>query len=109
MTSQLFKDPIPCSILYDFLEKICIKDNASYIFSKAAFKKAEIYDIISDFKEQIKPYYHQSKQYYVERDLNFIRFMTVIKQICSLNNIIVLRKIIYNKSTYEIEYYISII
>jgi hypothetical protein len=109
MTSQLFKETIPMTILYDFLEKICVKDTISnwFVFSKAAFKKAEIYDLITNFKEVIKPYYYISKQYYIDRNLTFIRFTTIIKQICHVNNIEVTSKIVYNKSKYEMEYYIA--
>ena len=107
MTSQLFKENIPMTILYDFLEKICIKDNNLFIFSKSAFKKAEIYDLLTNFKDTVKPYYHISKQYYIDRNLTFIRFTTVIKQICNLNNVEIISKIIYNKSKYEMEYYIA--
>lgn len=110
MTSQLFKENIPIYILYDFLEKICVKDtiNNRFIFSKAAFKKAEIYNLLSNFKEVIKPYYHASKQYYIDRNLTFIRFTTIIKQICHINNNEIISKIVYNKSKYEMEYYIVI-
>jgi hypothetical protein len=109
MTSQLFKENIPMNILYDFLEKICAKDSVNnlFIFSKAAFKKAEIHNLLTNFKEVIKPYYHVSKQYYVDRDLTFIRFTTIIKQICHLNNNEIISKIVYNKSKYEMEYYIA--
>jgi hypothetical protein len=109
MTSQLFKENIRINILYDFLEKICVNDNVNhyYIFSKAAFKKAEIYNLLTNFKQVIKPYYHVSKHYYVDRDLSFIRFTTIIKQICNVNNIKIISKIIYNKSKYEMEYYIA--
>lgn len=108
MTSQLFKENIPMKILYDFLEKICVKDsNNLFIFSKAAFKKAEIHNLLTNFKEVIKPYYHVSKQYYVDRDLTFIRFTTIIKQICHQNNNEIISKIVYNKSKYEMEYYIA--
>jgi hypothetical protein len=109
MTSQLFKENIPMPILYDFLEKICVNDSINhwFIFSKAAFKKAEIYNLLNKFKEAIKPYYHVSKQYYVDRDLTFIRFTTIIKQICHLNNNEIISKIVYNKSKYEMEYYIA--
>ena len=110
MTSQLFKEIIPITLLYEFLEKICVKDgiNNWFIFSKSAFKKAELYNLLNNFKEVIKPYYHISKQYYIDRDLTFIRFTTIIKQICNINNIDVTSKIIYNKSKYEMEYYIAI-
>ena len=104
--SQIFKEHLPINILYDFLEKICIKDNNSFIFSKVSFKKAEIFNLLNKFKHDIKLYYHISKQYYIDRELTFIRFTTIIKQICHLNNIEVITKIIYNKSKYEMEYYI---
>ena len=108
MTSQLFKETIPITILYDFLEKISIKDSINnwFVFSKAAFKKAELYNLLNNFKDTVKPYYHISKQYYIDRNLTFIRFTTVIKQICNVNNIEVTSKIVYNKSKYEMEYYI---
>lgn len=109
MTSQLFKENIPMTVLYDFLEKICNKDSVNnfFIFSKASFKKADLLDLITKFKDTIKPYYRVSKQYYVERDLTFNRFTTIIKQICHLNNNKIISKIVYNKSKYEIEYYID--
>ena len=59
------------------------------------------------FKDTIKPYYRGSKQFYVDRDLTFNRFTTIIKQICHLNNNKIISKIVYNKSKYEIEYYIA--
>lgn len=109
MTSQLFKENIPMNFLYDFLEKICVKNSLNlFVFSKAAFKKAEIYDLITNFKTLIKPYYHISKQYYINRNLTFIRFTTIIKQICNSNNVDITSKIIYNKSKYEMEYYIAV-
>ena len=110
MTSQLFKETIPITILYYFLEKISIKDSINnwFFFSKAAFKKAELYNLLNNFKDTVKPYYHISKQYYIDRNLTFIRFTTVIKQICNVNNIEVTSKIVYNKSKYEMEYYIAI-
>ena len=46
---------------------------------KAAFKKAELYNLLNNFKDTVKPYYHISKQYYIDRNLTFIRFTTVIK------------------------------
>ena len=65
-----------------------------------------IFNLLNKFKHDIKIYYHISKQYYIDRELTFIRFTTIIKQICHLNNIEVITKIIYNKSKYEMEYYI---
>lgn len=107
MNSQLFKTLVPASILFDFLKKICYDPvNNYYIISKIAFKQAEYHNLIEIFAAIIKPYYHLSKQYYVDRKINYSRFTTIIRQLCNLNNISYTSKIIYDKSNYEIQYYI---
>ena len=43
---------------------------------------------------------------YINRKQNYSSFLTVIRQLCRVNNISYTSKIIYNKSSYDIVYYI---
>ena len=107
MKSQIFKSIVPITILFELLEKICVKDDKCYQLCKSAFKAAEYHNLIVGFCERIIEHYHVSKRYYVDRKMNYNKFITVMRQICSINNVSYTSKIVYNKSDYEILYYIS--
>jgi hypothetical protein len=133
--SQLFKIIPENIILFNFLNKICninycnnpenIENNENsensenveniensknsekyYILSKTIFKKAEFNHLINNFISDLKTHYHTSKHYYLERKLTYMNFMTIIRQLCNVNDIKYKTKLIYNNSRYEIEYYI---
>lgn len=104
--SQIFKNIIPMHILYDFLNDICDKTDEYYIFDNNAYKRAILEERIKGFCHSVVNYYHIAKQYYVTRDMNYIKFCTVIRQICKSNSINFTTKILYVKSTYHIPYYI---
>ena len=106
MTTQILKDKIPSNVLYDFCDKNNVFENQDYyVINKASFKKSIFNNSLDEFKEDIKPHYHKSKLYYVERELNYPKFITLLRQICKCNHISYTSKIQYNKSTYDIIYY----
>ena len=106
MNSQIFKNQIPADILFDLLHKICIDNDKFYNLNKTAYKKGEYLQILTNFYQQILPYYYNSKQFYVTRKHTYGSFITIIRQICKINNINYTSKIFYNKSSYDIVYYI---
>jgi len=63
-------------------------------------------NLIEDFIKQCIPYYHLSKRKYLERKLTYNSFITIIRQICNFNKITYTSQIKYDKSTYDIMYYI---
>lgn len=106
--SQTFKNIVDKHILFEFLESICDKTDKYYIFNMASYKRAELNNSIQIFIDNIKPYYHKAKLFYIERQLNYSRLCTIIRQICKSNSIIFSTKIIYSKSKYNIPYYIYV-
>ena len=114
MVSQIIKKDIPTNIIYEFLDKICdnnvnenIIDQKKYFtINKSSFRKAEFHNLIIPFLEVIKQYYHLSKQFYITRKLTYNNFLTIIRQICNFKNISYESKITYQKSNYEVIYYI---
>jgi hypothetical protein len=106
MTSQIFKLKVPNKEFFDFLETVCIKDSKKYIFNLESFKKGNYLETISKFMEFCKPYYHLSKQKYLERKMTYNTFTTILRQICKFNNITYTTEIKYDKSKYDIVYYI---
>jgi hypothetical protein len=108
MTSQIFKTPIPNDIFINFLQDIAIKNNNNnkYIINTICYKKGMYNGIIEKFIELCKPYYYLSKRKYLERKLTYSSFITIIRQICNYNKITYTSQIKYDKSNYEIIYYI---
>lgn len=107
MVSQIFKKEIPPEILYNLLEKICDVDKEVYVFNHVAFKRGNMEDKkILNFIDEAKEYYHNSKHHYLEEKMTYKKMTTIIRQICRVNNIPFTSEIKYQKSTYEIIYYI---
>jgi hypothetical protein len=106
MSLQIFKEKIPPDKLFDLLDELCVKNDKYYIFNMISYKKGVFTEKINNFLNTCKPYYFNSKKQYLERKMTYNNFMTIVRQICNLNNIFYTSKIKYNKSLYEIEYYI---
>jgi len=107
MGTQLFKINVPSELILNFLKLICEEKDNCYILNKIVYKQGEYNNMISPFVESLKPYYYKSKLYYIERKLDYVKFMTIIRQVCNANKIEYTSKIVYNNSSYEIEYMIK--
>lgn len=114
--SQVFKNYFSNTILYDFLDTCCdkvehkdISGGLCYEFNNTSYKKAKYEENHLDgFYKKIKPYYHNSKQFYVEREKTHKNIVTVLRQICKFLNIPYTTTIKYRNSTYCIVYFIFV-
>ena len=115
--SQIFCKDICLNIVYDLInnvtDKITLEDSSKniieyYKIDKIIFKKLEYHGYINEFIKNIKNYYYPNKYFYVEREMTYNNFLTIIRQICRINNNNFKKVIVYEKDTYIIEYYIFI-
>jgi hypothetical protein len=104
--SQIFKNKIPNDMLFQLLENISSKTDKCYIINNDSYKKGIFSGSISNFFEECKPYYFMAKRKYLERKSTYNSFITVIRQICNYNNITYTSQIKYDKSNYNIIYFI---
>ena len=92
---------------YELLDKICLlKNDKYYTINNDAFKKMKLLNLYEELTTNLKPYYKPSKQHYLTRPPKYNYFTTLIRHICKSNNIMYSSKIKYDKSKYEIIYYI---
>lgn len=108
MQSQIFKNPIPNQLVIKLLDDIAVKTDKCYVLNNNSYKKGVFNNLIVNFIEECKPYYHLSKRKYLEKKLTYNSFITIIRQICNFNRITYTSQIKYDKSTYDIMYYIYI-
>ena len=106
MSTQIFKKNVPNQLIFDLLESICIKNDKYYTFNVESYKKGIFKESIPKFMADCNEYYHISKKKYLERKLTYNSFTTVLRQICNFNKIIYTSQIKYDKSKYDIVYYI---
>jgi hypothetical protein len=102
--SQIFIQIPDKYILFNFLKIICKHNNDYYIIDKSTFKLAIYNDIINNFYNDLLPYYHKCKLFYLTRKYNYKNFLTIIRQLCNCLNIKFLYYNIFNNSNYEIVY-----
>jgi hypothetical protein len=106
MATQIFKQNVPNEIFLELLDSICSKNEKYYVFNNNSFKKGIYTEVIQKFIETCNPYYHIAKRKYLERKLNIKSFTTILRQICNFNKITYTSQLKYDKSNYEIVYYI---
>jgi hypothetical protein len=106
MPHQIFKKKIPDASLFALLDAITQKSEKYYVINKDAYKRGIYNNKIPSFLEEIRPYYHVSKQKYVDKKLTYNSFVTVLRQICNYAGIKYTSQIKYDKSKYDIYYYI---
>ena len=106
MTNQIFRQMIPKEELFKMLDSICHKNEKHYIINNSSYKRGIFKETIAEFIEYCKPYYHTSKQHYLNRKLNYKFFITIIRQICNYHNITYTSQLKYENSTYDIIYYV---
>ena len=104
--SQVFKSKVPIEPLFELLDKICVSNPTLYILTKTSYKSGEFNNLIQPFCFKNVEFYHDSKKKYAERKMDYNKFITIVRQICGVNNIRYEYKIVYNKSSYEIIYHI---
>lgn len=104
MTKQIFKSNVPNDLLFSFLDKFCLKTEKYYLFDLNAYRKMMFHSFHEEFCTELKQYYHLSKQFYLERKINYNFFTTLLRQICKHNNIMFTSQIKYNESKYNIDY-----
>lgn len=102
--NQNFKANIPIQLLWDYLQNNFLDKDTHFIINKFLYKKAEYNNSITVFIESLKEYYYVSKRKYIERTMNYKNFLTIIRQLCNANNVNYTSKLVYDKSSYEIEY-----
>jgi len=106
MLKQIFKKNVPINILFELLEKICLKTERYYLIDNNAFKKLLYNNYQDDFLEEILPYYQESKKFYATRKFNYNSFINIVRQICKSCGVMFTSKIKYNESKYNIDYFI---
>jgi hypothetical protein len=107
MSSQIFKKKIHSELFFNFLKKNSLNNSDKYtIFNNDSYKKGLLNNSIPEFIELCKDYYHISKHMYLERKLTYNSFTTILRQICNFNKIVYTSQIKYDKSSYNIVYYI---
>jgi hypothetical protein len=101
--SQVFKYVVPMALLTELLDKIC-ESGEEYVIDNNAYKRMKFHGYHTPFLETLAPYYHLSKRFYVEREITYTTFMTIVRQICRIYDMEVRSKIHYGDSTYAIAY-----
>ena len=102
-----YSNMITNDYFFSMLDKICLlKNEKFYIINNDAFKKMKYLNLYQEFTDSLKPFYKTSKQHYLTRPAKYTGFLTLLRHVCKANELIYSSKIKYDKSQYEIIYYV---
>jgi hypothetical protein len=107
---QIFKENIPKEYFIDYIKTNCILVDNNYVYNKECFKRSCLNnnEKISSFINFITPYYHISKRHYLERNIKYNHFLTILRQISKSLNINYKSNLKYINSSYDISYIFDI-
>src|SRR6056300_1229469 len=105
MKNQIFKTPIMPELLWGFFKENAEDLETHYVFNKISYKKAVYDKKIILFINTIKDNYHESKKHFVTRKMDYIKFITILRQIANRLDMRYTNELSYDKSKYEIVYH----
>jgi len=107
MKNQIFRSEVPKTLLFVLLDRLCMKTDKYYYIDYHSYRKFMFDEVSRDeWLQQVRPFYHESKRHYIDRKMTYNSFVNMIRQICKLNHIAFTSKIRYDKTSYNIDYYI---
>ena len=106
MSSQIFRTDVPNILLYNLLEKICLKTDKYYLIDTNAYKKMLFHNYHTQFLLDLRDHYHVGKYFYLNREMTYKSFTNIVRQICKNNTIMFTSKMKYNESKYNIVYFV---
>jgi len=108
MSNQIFRKQVPKQLLFQLLEKVCLKTDKYYLVDVNAFRKIVFHDYYKEFRDDLMDYYHVGKQFYLTRPLSYKSFTNIVRQICKSLSVMFTSQMKYNESNYNIVYFIYV-
>ena len=102
--NQILKKPV--DHFEEYLRAFGTPEQNYVLININHFKRAQYGEKLREFLLHIEPYYHASKKNYVNRpNLNYMNFITILRQISHMNGVFFEYKIKYTNSKHYMEYY----
>ena len=105
--NQNFKTLPPYSILMTLLH-YCIDNKQYFICNYESYKRLLFHDKYDKILEALRPHYHTSKQFYIDRKLTYTSFTNILRQLCKIYNKTYTWKVKNTLGKTFLEYYIYI-
>jgi|TARA_B100001059_G_C17578312_1_gene448576 hypothetical protein len=103
---QIFKQEPEYDKIKLFIQQFSDKYSTYHLINEHTFTRSKINGVLAECIDYLLPLYYTSKQFYLTREMKYNYFLTIIRQLCKVCNILFTYKIKYISSKYMIEYYI---
>ena len=103
---QIFKTNLEYNKIKSFIQQFGDKYPQFYLINEHTYTRSKLNGVLNECIDYLLPLYYKSKQFYLTREMKYNHFLTIIRQLCKMCNILFTYKIKYISSKYMIEYYI---
>lgn len=98
--NQVFKSIPDHNIVFGYLDDVCYRDREFFVVDDIVYKKIRYDDRIFRLYDYLRPFYHTSKQKYLDECRSRNGFLTVLRQLCNLYCLQFVSKVVYRNGTY---------
>ena len=107
MRHNVFCKEVPLDVLWTFLDDVCVQEDVYYSIDKNMFAKMIFERKHIEFLNSIKKYYFKSKYHYLNDEMSYNSFVTLLRQICNYHKHNYLKRKKYDHSDYTMCYFIE--
>lgn len=98
--NQLFRTIPDHKVVFGYLDEVCYRDQSNFVIDDVIYKRMRYDDRLFKMYEYLRPFYHLSKQKYIDGCATRNGFLTVLRQLCKVFCIQYASKIVYKNGTY---------
>lgn len=99
--NHLFKAVPERDVIFGYLDEVCHRDSELFVVDDTVYKKMRYDDRIARLYEYLRPFYHVSKQKYLDEGHSRNSFLTILRQLCKLYSIQFSSKVVYKNGSYD--------
>jgi hypothetical protein len=98
--NQIFKTIPDHTIVFGYLDDVCCRDRDYFVVDDIVHHRMRYDDRITRLYDYLRPFYHTSKQKYLDECCSRNGFLTVLRQLCKLYCIQFASKVVYRNGKY---------
>ena len=100
MGSQVFRMIPDYHKVFSVLDEVCVNSEKYFVIKDTTYRQLLYCEKIEKFYDYLYPYYHVSKNFYLELERGYSGFLSVLRQLCKVFDIPFVSKVVYQHGSY---------
>lgn len=98
--NQIFRAVPDHRVVFGHLDTVAHRNEKFFVIDDVVYKRLRYCERIFTLCNYLRPFYHSSKQKYIDKSTTHSGFLTVLRQLCRLFGIECFSKVVYKNGTH---------